>query len=60
MGPRFSGKVREEPQRRERKWGDYETKTSAIREPEINELGDEVNGRRCFTNGMARRNRSAR
>ena len=21
MGPRFSGKVREEPQRRERKWG---------------------------------------
>jgi hypothetical protein len=33
VGPRFSGKVREEPQRRERKWGGYETKTSAIRKP---------------------------
>jgi hypothetical protein len=32
VGPRFSGKVREEPQRREREWGrDYETKTSAPR-----------------------------
>ena len=34
MGPRFSGKVHEEPQRRERKWGEgrnYAAKDSAIR-----------------------------
>ena len=32
MGPRFSGKVREEPQRRESGGGrNYETETSAIR-----------------------------
>ena len=37
MGPRFSGKVREKPQRCERKWGDYETKTSAIPKPRTTE-----------------------
>ena len=31
MGPRFSGKVREEPQRREGGGENYETKTFAIR-----------------------------
>jgi len=33
VGPRFSGKVREEPQRRERWWEDQESKTSEIRKP---------------------------
>ena len=37
MGPRFSGKVREKPQRREWRVGDYETKTSAIPKPRTTE-----------------------
>jgi hypothetical protein len=38
VGPRFSGKVREEHQRRERKWGTKKTKLSRFANPGLASL----------------------
>jgi hypothetical protein len=55
VGPRFSGKVREEPQRRERKWGEkLAAKDSAISLAKSRELAVELEGVEGLTNGMAR------
>ena len=53
MGPRFSGKVREKPQRREWKWGDYETKTFAIGAPAETGSGLPIIYRKSYTHKMS-------
>lgn len=57
VGPRFSGKVREERQRREG-GGNYETETSAISDTGLNELAVELEWEEGVTVWMARHSRN--